>query len=659
MDSNVNVEFEQKQLNKQDEVENKNQDIYGKKIVTEPTDPINIGVDLDSDFFNDIILANEDGKLDTGALQSFTQLSQRRDQLYQMLDTMCEDPIIASIVRTYAEDATEPNDQGKIVWAESSDANCAKMVSYLLDTINVDKFVTKWIINLCKYGDAYLRLYRESDHEDPLFKSTNKENDLDSFNAFVELQKEEERKKKKNLNEDVRIKAYSKEDHYSHYVELVPNPAEMFELDRFGKTCGFIKADVSTSVYKNDNPVLSNQMRYGFKKSDVTVHEATDFVHACLDYDSSRVPEEVKIFLEDTDNPEANASYIVKRGKSILYDAYPAWRTLSLLENSLMLNRVTKSQLIKLITVDVGSMPKETAQPLLIRLKNMLEQKTALNTGKYLQEYTNAGPIDNNVYWTTKNNVGAINIQNIGGEYDPKNLIDIEYFRDRLFGSLSVLKQYFGFTEDGAGFNGGASLTILSSRYAKTVKSLQNAMIQALTDMVNLMLLDKEMDNYINKFQIRMMPPITQEELDRRENMSSRLGVIRDTVDLVSDIEDPAIKLNIVKALLSTAMVDDEVIGLIQEQIDKLEKQEEENPQQENETPKDEIGDEEGLGLDNEESAPMSLADEIGGSGTSEETTPEETTTSEEPTTSAEETILPSGEEIGIDFTNNNSPEFG
>ena len=65
------------------------------------------------------------------------------------------------------------------------------------------------------------------------------------------------------------------------------------------------------------------------------------------------------------------------------------------------------------------------------------------------------------------------------------------------------------------------------------------------------------------------------------------------------------------------------------------------------------------LGLDNEESAPMSLADEISGGVTPEETEPQEGTTAEEPTVSEEETILPSGEEIGIDFTNNNSPEFG
>jgi len=652
MDSNINIEIENKQLGTEyDGTPFKtleDDSVYGKKIETQPMSETNIGVDTDREFFEAIIKANEEGNLDTSSLQSFTQLSQRRDILYQMLDSMCEDAIIAAIVRNYAEDATEANDQGKIVWVESSDANCAKMVSFLLDTINVDKSILKWMVKLCKYGDIYLRLYRESDHEDPLFKNDDREEEQDQFNAFVELHKEELNKKKKNLNEDIKVKAYSVNDHYSHYVELVPNPAEIFELSKFGKTQGYIQASISTSTFKDDNPILANQMRYGFKKSDVIIHEATDYVHACLEYDSGRIPEEVNIFLDDKEDSDKVANYTVKRGKSILYDAYPSWRVLSLLENSLMLNRVTKSQLIKLITVDVGSMPKETSQPLMVRLKNMLEQKTALNVGKYFQEYTNPGPIDNNVYWTTKNGVGTISIQNIGGEYDPKSLADIEYFRDRMFGALSVLKQYYGFTEDGAGFNGGQSLSIISARYAKTVKAMQNAMIQAITDMVNLMLIDKELDEYVNQFQIRMLPPITQEELDRRENLSNRLAVIQDTVTLLDGIEDPVIKLNIVKALLSTAMVDDEVISLIQEQIDELKSGEEEVLAEEPPEDSDEIPDNVGLGLgsDNEPEEPTSMADAIGSEAGVE--------TEEEPS----EDILPSGEELGIDLTDNNSPEF-
>ena len=48
-------------------------------------------------------------------LNQFTQVSTRRDQIYNLIDQMAEDPTIAAILETYAEDATEYNDKGQIV----------------------------------------------------------------------------------------------------------------------------------------------------------------------------------------------------------------------------------------------------------------------------------------------------------------------------------------------------------------------------------------------------------------------------------------------------------------------------------------------------------------------------------------------------------------
>ena len=422
------------------------------------------------------------------------------------------------------------------------------------------------------------------------------------------------------------------------------NPAEHFELTRLGKTCGYITADVSTQVMTENNPTQALQLRYAFKKNNIVVDEATEYVHACLEDGASRVPETVNIFLTDNTDPEApQVSYNVRRGRSLLYDAYQAWRLLSLLENSLMLNRLTKSQLIRLITIDVGGMPQEDAIPLMRGLKQQLEQKAALNVAKYIEEYTNPGPIENNIYWTTRNGQGNITIQNIGGEYDPKSLIDVEYYRDKLFGALSMPKQFFGFTGDSAGFDAGKSLSIISAQTAKKIKSVQNALIQALTDAVNLMLLDKQLDRYINRFQLRMTEPITQEELDRRENVSNRIAVATDAWNLIDSIEDPVIALKIKKALLTTTLADSEVIQLVQKQIDQLEVEEEKSPEM---TTSAETEEESEVSVDQ----PGSLSAAIGEDEV-EETQPEEPS-------SPEETILPSAADLGLDFTDNNNPEF-
>ena len=55
--------------------------------------------------------------------------------------------------------------------------------------------------------------------------------------------------------------------------------------------------------------------------------------------------------------------------------------------------------------------------------------------------------------------------------------IKVVYYQDKFFGGLRVPKQNFGVTNDNAGFSGGESLSIISSRYAKMIKRIQNTLI--------------------------------------------------------------------------------------------------------------------------------------------------------------------------------------
>ena len=113
--------------------------IYGKKITSVPKPEGNVGIHTAGTFYDNLIYEGENSQLDITKLQSFLQISQSRETMYQLLDTMAEDPTIAAVLETYAEDATETNDDGRIVWCTSNDINIAKYITYLLDTMNVDK----------------------------------------------------------------------------------------------------------------------------------------------------------------------------------------------------------------------------------------------------------------------------------------------------------------------------------------------------------------------------------------------------------------------------------------------------------------------------------------------------------------------------------------
>ena len=531
-------------------------DLYNTKIQPVSVPQKEIGIDLNNTVMSNIADTIETSQFDVNALNSFTQVSRSRNEIYNVLDDMGNDSTLAAVLETYAEDATETNDQGNIVWCESPDADAMAFVTYLLNALNVDKNIYKWTYSLCKYGDVYLRLYRESEYDDLLFDKPRSKRRADG---------------KANLNEDVKIKFYGKNDNYVHYLEMAPNPAQVFELTRFGKTSAYIKTDIQLQSGNTSemNAIATVLNRYKFNKNDVELYAPTEFVHAALEDNSSRTPEEVELFIGD----DKSLTYRVKRGQSLLYSTYKIWRQLMLLENSVLLNRVTQSSIVRVIGVEVGDMPKENVQPHLMNIKQLIEQKAAYDVGKSMSEYTNPGPIVNNVYVPTRNQQGVITTSQIGGDVKIGDLADLSYYQDKLFGNLRVPKQYFGVTDDNAGFSGGESLSIISSRYAKMIKRIQNTMIQMLTDAINLILIDTHNESYINKFTLKMQAPTTQEEVDRRDNLSNKVGLVRDIMDTVADIENVATKLKIAKSLLSNTISDAEVIQLIQDEIEAMEAQ--------------------------------------------------------------------------------------
>ena len=542
---------------------------------TQPTTLDNtttLDIDVKKILVDNIIEAGLSSQLDIAKLENFTSISNSRDQIYQLIDTMAQDSAVSAILKTYAENVCEPADNGHVIWCESSDPNTSKFINYILNVMNADKNMYGWAYSICKYGDVYLRLFRESDYADDLFKADN----VDMVNSTRSRLTEEYAGEEK-LDEAVKLHLHSDHDLYSFYVEQVDDPGTMFELGKFGKTYGYIETpnednglDATTSLFGEQS--MTGTYNFKMKSADVNVWQADDFVHGCLEDNFTRYPETVELFT----NKEGTKSqvYKVRRGKSLLYDNYKVWRERSLLEYAALLNRITRSSIVRKVGVEVGDMPKEQVKQTLHRVKEMLEQKSAVRAGSSMQEYNNPGPMENNIYFATHGGQGNITIEAVGGDVDVKNLADLDYWNNKFYSAYGVPKQYYGWTDDAAGFNGGTSLAILSSEFAKGVKRVQNALIQMVTDAINLFLLNRGLKSYLNNFTLKMKAPLTQEEIDYRSDLSNKVNAISSIQGLFTDVEDKARRLRILKALLGGLNYGDAIFTEIDAEITAIEEAE-------------------------------------------------------------------------------------
>ena len=530
-----------------------------------------LDIDTKKTLADNIIEAGLSSQLDIAKLENFTSISNSRDQIYQLIDTMAQDSSVSAILKTYAENVCEPADNGHVIWAESNDPKISKFVNYMLNTMNADKNMYGWAYSIVKYGDIYLRLFRESDYADDIFKSDNIDMVSTSRNRLTEDLdiKEQLDELNESLEEAVKLHLHADHDPYSFYVEQIDDPGTMFELTRFGKTYGYIETPNEDNTVDATSTIsgiaMSGTYNFKMKSTDVNVFQADDFVHGCLEDNFTRYPETVELFT----NKEGTQShtYRVRRGKSLLYDNYKVWREKSLLENAALLNRITRSSVVRKVGVEVGDMPKEQVQSTLRRVKDMFEQKSAFNVGNSMNEYNNPGPMENNIYFATHGGQGNITIEAVGGEVDVKNLADLDFWNNKFYSAYGVPKQYYGWTDDAAGFNGGTSLAILSSEFSKAVKRVQNALIQMLTDAINLFLLNKGCKSYLNNFTLKMKTPVTQEEIDYRNEFTNKINAISSLQGLFTDVEDKPRRLRILKALIAPLNYGDELNTEIDEEI--------------------------------------------------------------------------------------------
>lgn len=74
-----------------------------------------LDIDTSKVLIDNIIEAGLSSQLDIGALEKFTSVSNARDQVYTLIDTMCQDAAVSAIVRTYTADVCSPDDNGHIV----------------------------------------------------------------------------------------------------------------------------------------------------------------------------------------------------------------------------------------------------------------------------------------------------------------------------------------------------------------------------------------------------------------------------------------------------------------------------------------------------------------------------------------------------------------
>ena len=258
----------------------------------------------------------------------------------------------------------------------------------------------------------------------------------------------------------------------------------------------------------------------------------------------------------------SSGSYI-QYGSSFLEAARQYYKQRQLLDDLLILARLTRSSFYRLFSVDVGSASSQDTARMIRELKTAVSSKQSINVSTEVFS-SKSSPIltGGNVYFPVRNGQGAVNVQEVGGEVNVSALADIDYFDDRYYGALKVPKQFLGQSDEAPGGIGDTTLTQLDIRYARTVKRCQRIIKSGLKDLIYWYC---SIHNILPpSFTIEMPRILTAEDTRLSDIQKAEIETTSSILELVKNVDETifenADKAKLIAALLNRVSNDEDII---------------------------------------------------------------------------------------------------
>lgn len=235
---------------------------------------------------------------------------------------------------------------------------------------------------------------------------------------------------------------------------------------------------------------------------------------------------------EGTEHSYANVNTY---GMSVLDKARKPWKQLQLLENSLVLSRLSRSFKRNVFSVNTNGLGETAAWDLVDRIADLLKKNKMINPGVGMESYSTLLNTEEDIVLPVNGDKGQINVTELGGDVDIQHIADIDYTNNKLFASLKTPKAYVGFEE---GLNGRNTLRTLDVRYARTIKNLQRVAILGLERIgrIHLSLLGR--DPFAEDFTLTLPYISTIEEIERSEVISANVDSLTKILSVIDQIDD-------------------------------------------------------------------------------------------------------------------------
>lgn len=445
---------------------------------------------------------------------NFIQAMRRLDSTVlfdlDIYDRMMGDGVVSSAIDLIVEDALQIDTQkGKICWIEletSDEKNMSKeekenidglqqeLMNFLHKEVKIEELLPAIGKRILVYGDSPIRLEYIDKLEDDktiLVKNESEGSPENNFlseaeeffksNNYSEYYKDHKTNWVNYLHNSHKLNEAEEKDIYDvidpeaqtsqdglrqiemkplgrYYVELVGNGSDIYAIGTKGKIIGYIDRYNLTQILDPDS-IIPFLNKGGWNR-------------VVLETGTLQTPISEKDY------------YTIEKGESYLKNARIPWLTLSTVEDIILLTRMTRSLLYRIFSIEVGSKGSAETMKILKDLKEKIKSDETIDLKRRIYEDNlSALPLGDSIFIPTRNGVGAIKVDTVGGDMNLTEAYDLDYFKDKLFAALRIPKTFLGFEKDMPGGLNATSLTRMDIRYSRTVRHLQGVIARGLKEL--------------------------------------------------------------------------------------------------------------------------------------------------------------------------------
>ena len=164
-------------------------------------------------------------------------------------------------------------------------------------------------------------------------------------------------------------------------------------------------------------------------------------------------------------------------GRAYIEPARRLYKQYALMEDAMLIHRITRSPDRRVFKINVGSIPPNEVDQFMQKTISTMKRTPLVNeqTGEYNLKY-NSQNLMEDFYIPVRGNDTSTSIENLSGlNYD--GIADVNYLRDKLFAALRVPKAFMGYDEN---LQGKATLAAEDIRFARTIDRIQRIILSEL-----------------------------------------------------------------------------------------------------------------------------------------------------------------------------------